>query len=979
MNEYLVNLKKKFSFIDKKYLIILTFVYALIPWILDLFLYIFFKTPIELNYKLIILRMTFAFILSLIVNYSFYWLPNNYDRIVKFYKSKYFKAFVLLTPIYLTLAFIHYGFNIGDVDSARYMISTIIQSEAAIIAIIISLSLVAIQLSSSSYSIRLIDIFKKSPSLWILISAYIIIIIYGLIILGIINQNNVHYFDNQIIIIFYLAIFLFGSLIPYIIDVIDLLKPSTVINKLKYNIKEKNIIDAIKKDNSLDVEIVPITGFFTSLDIHNIKPVIQSDKEPLQPIIDIIKSSIIQNDMKTFKDGLNAVRYTNRILENNKIEDRDKETIIKLLLTYLGRIGKLLIDKGDKEALYELITPVVSYGIKSRKKNFSQALILTIDTLGSLGIYALDKNQEYIASYCAYSIRYICKDIKDGVFKNVLESALLYLKKIGKEALRKEYDDTLLMVILSLAVINNTQNGFNRIKIDIMDFLGELGMSSAKLGLEDATNYSSMVIINLAKEVKTDDREHFNKIIYYLLEMSYGAINEKFTTGAIISVFSLQNSCELAIINGFEFEAIQIGKFIMELTKKVIDNKFDDLYDIPGFLEDSIRFAIFHYYDTIKLVEEIISSPAKRSFIMDLKKYERYNNLRVINKLINSLGDIGESIANNNPYCYTRQIIKHFIVIQELGLNLNIGPSIVSNLSKIGLIVIDKGAKENAQIIIKSIKLSIKSDISNKVNIKPYNLENVVKIATIAMKKDNDTKEYAEIYKDIINSFTDFSQQMIKEKDNNVGLFLFSLGDIGETAAQLRNLEILNIILDSLKDGGKKSVKLGLSNGIKGVSYSFEVIGKETAEQGFEKISIECINFFIEHEKTIIFEENYSALEYAVKSFGDIGKIAVKKKFIDLSNICIEYSEQLGKSLIDKISHDKKIGQESIEEIHNLSNLLDYFIIIAKNANKISDSETMSKIDATLIELANYANINNLNILEKRIWKYNQEFKYISA
>ena len=46
-----------------------------------------------------------------------------------------------------------------DTDSDRNMISTLVQSEAAIMAIVVSLSLVAVQLAASVYSIRIIKIF----------------------------------------------------------------------------------------------------------------------------------------------------------------------------------------------------------------------------------------------------------------------------------------------------------------------------------------------------------------------------------------------------------------------------------------------------------------------------------------------------------------------------------------------------------------------------------------------------------------------------------------------------------------------------------------------------------------------------------------------------------------------------------------------------------------------------------------------------
>lgn len=67
-----------------------------------------------------------------------------------------------------------------DVDSARAFQGALISSEASLLAIVVSLSLVAVQLAASSYSARVIEVFRKTPDLWILMGIYGIAIFYGL-------------------------------------------------------------------------------------------------------------------------------------------------------------------------------------------------------------------------------------------------------------------------------------------------------------------------------------------------------------------------------------------------------------------------------------------------------------------------------------------------------------------------------------------------------------------------------------------------------------------------------------------------------------------------------------------------------------------------------------------------------------------------------------------------------------------------------
>ena len=114
----------------------------------------------------------------------------------------------------------------------RSLISAIIQSEAAIIAIVISLSLIAVQQTTSAYSARVIDIFKgyrRYPDFFILMLAYIVCIAVSALLLKIIkSQSSVTPFLKYCIWLAYaLFIVLLLALIPYISRTLDMFKPST--------------------------------------------------------------------------------------------------------------------------------------------------------------------------------------------------------------------------------------------------------------------------------------------------------------------------------------------------------------------------------------------------------------------------------------------------------------------------------------------------------------------------------------------------------------------------------------------------------------------------------------------------------------------------------------------------------------------------------------------------------------------------------
>jgi uncharacterized membrane protein len=115
-----------------------------------------------------------------------WWL--SYNR--KLWTTHIFVYSGLLLLVIFVGAILFAKFNLfhTDADSARYMLSAMVQSQAAIVAIVITLTLIAVQLTASAYSPRVIDIFKKNPDMWILLGCYGVSIFYGFIILKLVEE-----------------------------------------------------------------------------------------------------------------------------------------------------------------------------------------------------------------------------------------------------------------------------------------------------------------------------------------------------------------------------------------------------------------------------------------------------------------------------------------------------------------------------------------------------------------------------------------------------------------------------------------------------------------------------------------------------------------------------------------------------------------------------------------------------------------------
>ena len=159
------------------------------------------------------------------------------DLIYLFKRAGIFLFYYISVILICGILFSHFNFAPTNIENERSLISTIIQSQTTIISIVITLSLVAIQITASQYSSKIIDYIKRHPDFWILTVIYIISIIYGLIILRTLSLDNVNYFlgiplDSYISLELGIAIYSLIILFPYIITTTNLLGANVIIDEL---------------------------------------------------------------------------------------------------------------------------------------------------------------------------------------------------------------------------------------------------------------------------------------------------------------------------------------------------------------------------------------------------------------------------------------------------------------------------------------------------------------------------------------------------------------------------------------------------------------------------------------------------------------------------------------------------------------------------------------------------------------------------
>lgn len=320
-------------------------------------------------------------------------------------------------------------FNLSDYpscSSVKYMLSALVQSEAAIVAIVITLTVIVFQLSASAYSPRVIDIFKKNVDMWILLLVYGISIFSGFIVLTHVPDEIKDLSPTLslgISFAFWLGIFSFVALVPYIRDILNLLKPTAIIERLSKDINKTNISHYIDR-----------AGREEEMSIFD---------DPFHPLINLIKRSIgIDSDIVIV--GLNALtRQVIHIINSNN----EKEVSL-IFCDRIERVAMLSINEKYLDSTKEVIINFKKFGEECGKKNLEdatyQATSSIISIIGAIREKKLEKDfEEALKKSVSVLVIFGTMAVKKN-FKKTLEKSIEELKKFNKKIVEKkigEYEE----------------------------------------------------------------------------------------------------------------------------------------------------------------------------------------------------------------------------------------------------------------------------------------------------------------------------------------------------------------------------------------------------------------------------------------------------------------------------------------------------------------------------------------------------------
>ncbi|MFA5253146.1 MAG: DUF2254 family protein [Methanoregula sp.] len=382
--------------------------------------------------------------------------PWSYLWVYRFFQ--YFGLFVIVVIIG---KFIISGYNVvpTDIDSAKYFLSSMVQAQAAIVSLVITLTLIAIQMTAGSYAPRVVDAMKKNPDMWFLLVIYISSISFGFVALKLIDLWDLASF------VLILGIYTFLILFLYIYYTINLLRPEGVVKMLVDEINAGNIE---RKEETDDV---------------------------IQPVFDVVYASINRFDITTTRVGLNQLEE--RVIELLRTsEDIHRYTIVNNFCEYIERSAAVAFRNDDEGTIIEIMMvleklgdQVADLGPVDDDLGLVDAAQRVAMTLRKIGVRAADREFERTTILMPQALRYVgIHAALSGLEMGTIE-AVRAIKDISIHAIDRGIELTILVVpgLLDEVSTYAVNNGLERAAVHVSGVLEEIGIHAADKRLEDMT------------------------------------------------------------------------------------------------------------------------------------------------------------------------------------------------------------------------------------------------------------------------------------------------------------------------------------------------------------------------------------------------------------------------------------------------------------------------------------------------------------
>ena len=779
---------------------------------------------------------------------------KNYNRLINWSNQiKFYLILLVLTFSLSHLIFINFKLLHTNPESARYLLSALIQSQAAIIAIVVSLTLVAVQLAASSYSKRIIDVFKKNPDFWIVLSLYGISIIYSSIVLKSIDDSDLELFISISI---YFSIFTFIILFPFFVKILNILKPSTIIQEL---------MDGITKQY-----IIKCNGYG------------KTPNDPFYPITDVFKDSLIKHDFDITRELLNSIRIKAGELTSPNVD----ENILNYFYFHIREIGKFAAKMQNDEIVTEILVLMERLDFMADFKNElnENRKINMIRCAGDIGQYAakygLDSathkalmsienverelSETYLSKSQIFGIGQIGLSACEGKLDSRITESIQLLKGLGIRAAKERLNDLTSIIvgeilhiyrktaeieefgycasrsvlalkeICMISVENEFEDpvyrtaeylgyliGHHGVASEAAEALGDIGKVTIKNGYEQST---SKVIESLQSRIRLDHSTDVvvseSRSIRYLGEIGEIALEKRselvkdilkiLTTAGYgenseIVLLDLVNALKkigiVAAKGGCDKSFISVVRSLEQLGEKSIDGKFsivffkitDALIELSKLAdENELKDEFLQTKNSLRL---LMISAINKGFTTESFTTEAFKMVYMINDLMKL------SFWNENKLKEANEISKDLMTIGRTAIKNHNEPIAIDAVNSISIDLmwivenLDNCSDDSDEIITEKLKLFI-CTVSGMLNLGTLAADN--KLEEVVIRVSFSLKEIIKIL-----------NEKVSEKSSNIMLhILVSVGvrsiknnlDIaGETVA-LHLAELANLKLFVFND-----------------------------------------------------------------------------------------------------------------------------------------------------------------------------------
>jgi hypothetical protein len=252
----------------------------------------------------------------------------------------------------------------GDLENARGILEGVgVEGLSAIFAIVISLTLMAVQFASQQYTHRIMDLHIKSLTFWSVIVIYLGSLLYNVFALGIVEEPvDIRYIEISML----LTALCFVMLIPYFFITMVRLRPERVISNLMTKLDE-DYLSSIKQRLKEGETRLP------------------AEVDKMLAITEIIEKSIGSGDSGTARFGIGEIykRYKSAMTRENEVY------VSPYFLGHILGIGREAILKADDDSMVQVLAIFGEVGMHAIPRSMKLTTEMVLENIEIIGFKVL--------------------------------------------------------------------------------------------------------------------------------------------------------------------------------------------------------------------------------------------------------------------------------------------------------------------------------------------------------------------------------------------------------------------------------------------------------------------------------------------------------------------------------------------------------------------------------------------------------------